>query len=216
MPQQVHVTISGEDGIVDAIGIPAVRKKLLAREEPFNPPPAWFNKPPSEKKSFSVYDVQLLDPKPKKFQRFSYGQPTYAAIDDGVYRYPSYTDYTLEEAKAELNADLSKRFQMAQDKGLNLELAPTVIVALQTTREAQGDYKGLVDRLARIGGVQAFRTHGHQNASADLTTATAIHNAVEEYISQCRANEAAIGAQIDAATTVEALRAIDIETGWPS
>lgn len=52
-------------------------------------------------------------------------------------------------------------------------------------------------------------------APLDAAAIIAAANAIEAHVQACFANEARISAQIEAATTSQALAAIDLEAGWP-
>lgn len=216
MSQQVHVSFSDKDGVVDAVGIPAVREKLLAKDEPFNPSKEWFDKAPSEKKPFGVYDVVDIPVTPQRFQRHSYGQPKYEAIDDGVYRYPSYTDYTLEEAKTELLGDLAaKRYDVeiggtALANGLRVGTDERTRSALNLAMIQIGNGRTKsVNWKTEINGQIGFQ-------SLDVATIELVYEALTAHIEASFDREKALADEVNAAASVDALRAIDLEAGWPS
>ena len=123
---------------------------------------------------------------------------------------------TAAEVGAEREAayqTLRSQFQSARDAGVTINGA-----RIETTPQAQTEIKSLRDFLAgQPGGTtQTFRTRAGDTVTADLATAEAILAAVETRISGVWANDAALGAQLDAAIDIPAIRAIDLSQGWPA
>lgn len=122
----------------------------------------------------------------------------------------------IEAERAVALERLRARFQTSRDAGTTVTLGGEA-VPLATTPQAQGEIKSLKEYIAARpnGTTQAIRTRSGRCIDAGLAIAEAMHAAVEAHVSDAWTNDATLGAAIAAAETIAAIRAVDIEAGWP-
>ena len=117
---------------------------------------------------------------------------------------------TFSEIKSRKLVALSVQFKQKRDSG--------VVVSgylFSTTNDGHQELKALKERLDRVGGTQKAITRAGDMIEADATQATAIFTAVDDYIAACWSREYDLRVEINAATDVTELEAIDITSGWP-
>ncbi|KAA5602335.1 hypothetical protein F1188_20535 [Roseospira marina] len=119
----------------------------------------------------------------------------------------------LEGLRAEWRTRATAAFRRARDAGLTMEICATT-VHVDTTDTAISQIRALRDLLADTGGTQAFVTRSGARIEADAALMTAIHDAVAARWRVILAREEALYAAIDAAATLQDLRAIDTGSGW--
>ena len=213
MPQQAHVT----DGVVDAVGIPSVREKLKQKPDGFNPSNNWFyTTPPSEKKPHGVYDITDLPYEPVPLMHFAYGEPSYDPARDIVFRQAARNDFDIDEAKKRLYTNLAaKRYEVeivgtTLLNGLRVGTDERTRSALNLAmiQIANGRTKS-VNWKIEVNGVTGFQ-------SLDVPMIQQIYTALTSHIEASFDREKQLSDQIERATTVAALREIDIDAGWPS
>lgn len=124
---------------------------------------------------------------------------------------------TLEEAKATALARLADRRWQAETAGV-AHAGHT----WHTTQDGRVNIAGAVQAAAMFEGVHGAGTWStdwktvHGWASVDLATIQAAGLAVVAHIQACFAREKQIADAIEAAATVAAVQAIDLEEGWPT
>lgn len=119
---------------------------------------------------------------------------------------------TLGQAKAEALARLAAHRYERETAGIVING-----VAIQTDRDSQA----LIDALQRsladgIVSSVAFKTAAGQIVNADISTATAIRNAVVLHVQACRSKEAEHAQAVAALTSIASVDAYDVTTGWPA
>lgn len=118
---------------------------------------------------------------------------------------------TLDETKARKITALSAEFTARRNAGV------TVSGNLYaTTNDGHQELKALKERLDRVGGTQKAVTRAGDKIDANAAQATAIFNAVDDYIAACWTREYDLRVEIDAAADKAAIDAIDISVGWPA
>ena len=205
------------DGAIAAVGIRAVRAAIIADGGP-SYDDNWFKTiGTADKKAAGVYEVIDLDPGPQPdfVDKVKQGL-VYDADAKTVSQPYALLEWPFERAREEVRRRLRARFRTALNKGVDVTVAPGVTAEFQTGTEAQTELRGLITRLARVGGTQTFHTRSGAVVTADHAQAQAVYNAVEDYIAAINTTDATHGTAINAAATVADLRGIDIEAGWPA
>jgi hypothetical protein len=126
---------------------------------------------------------------------------------------------TVSERREEVRAEVTVLFNQYSNSS-------TVILnaAIQTDRDAQGDLVRLRDRLqartdaGEVDPVQQIATKSGVYIEATLAIATTLVDGVTAYTEQLWARDAVLNQQLDLATTVADINAIQatINTGWPT
>jgi len=132
-------------------------------------------------------------------------------VQDGIVYSNQVRNTTLGERKAAFIGKLRNYTNHAINRGITING-----VEYKTDLRSQQEINQLANMLDRRGGTQKFVTRGGSVVTGDVTSAAAIRDAVEAYISAVYANEAALQEQIDAATTLTALNKVDVTSGWPT
>jgi hypothetical protein len=134
--------------------------------------------------------------------------PPYDANGNGVV----IDDRTLDEAKAERLALLAERRWQAETSGV-------VIGGVSVPTDAGMQLKITGARLAAEAD-SSYTVRWKVGAGAfvtlDASAVIGLSNSVRAHVQACFDNEAALSAQIIAATTNAAADAVDIAAGWPA
>jgi hypothetical protein len=112
---------------------------------------------------------------------------------------------------------LQARFRTARDLGVDVAIGGEA-VRFETTPQAQSEIRSLRDYLAAQppATTQKIRTRAGRSFVVNRAVAEAMLTAVEDRVSAVWANDATIGAALDAAETITAIRAVDLDAGWPT
>lgn len=173
----------------------------------------FFHLPAAGKAAFNVYEEVLHgSASPDDFNSVIDTGPVWTG--DAVVRTLGTQSRSVADIKSRLRQALTRAYVVHRDSGVIVSLGEQS-VAIDTRPDAQQEVAALVRRLERVGGAQAVRTRSGAIIEADLETAQAIFNAVEDHVADAWRNDASLGAAIDAATTITALQAIDLTAGWP-
>lgn len=132
-------------------------------------------------------------------------------LQDGVVYTNQVRNTSLAERKAKKLKELRSEARRVRAAGLVINGS-----TFQTDRGGQQDLIQLADILGRKGGTQEFVTRSGHIVNADYNTALAIRDAVENYVLAAYVHEAKLQKEINAATTMTALKNIDVTAGWPS
>jgi hypothetical protein len=126
---------------------------------------------------------------------------------------------TVDERREEVRAEVTALFNQYSNSSTMILGA-----AIQTDRDAQGDLVRLRDRLqartdaSEVDPVQQIATESGVYIEATLAIATALVDGVTAYTEQLWARDAVLKNQLNLATTVAEINAIQatINTGWPT
>lgn len=123
-------------------------------------------------------------------------------------------DRRLDAVCADLKAKVADLRWQAETGGMKVNG-----VLIQTDRESRGNLTGAAlraDRALRNGTAYEVRWKAADGwAVFDASTILAVAEAAEAHVNACFVREAEIVAQVDAAVTIDDLRAIDLSSGWP-
>ena len=119
---------------------------------------------------------------------------------------------SLEERRAELLARVRFRRWQAETGGTNVGGTP-----IRTDEGSQAKISGAVALFVNDPTLQAIDWEAQPGVwvTLDAATMTAIGVAVGRHVQACFSNARAIAAQIEAASSITELDAIDLEAGWP-
>lgn len=163
----------------------------------------------SERNVAGIYSVNVVRETLGAFQ--DYGTPTLTFNGTSVTQTLPATDLSLERAKEQALSQIAARRYQAETGGVEAGGVPVA-----TDRDSQGKYTA-----ARIIAKEDANYTVNWKTDAgfqtfDATTLIAVADAVRAHIQACFDREAALAADINNAADLTALRAIDLEAGWPA
>jgi hypothetical protein len=118
----------------------------------------------------------------------------------------------LADLKAAKQSALARRRWQAEEGGTTLGGQPLATDRTTQTKLTAAYIKASADSEYTI---PAWKSGPGIFSALDAATIIAAADAIEAHVQACFANEAALSGEIDAATTIAELSAVDIEASWP-
>jgi hypothetical protein len=197
--------------VTDGVATPATPDEVKAHVEgqldgqhPFKTIERWSR---AYREDLGVYEVQASSPLP--MQRKT-GGLTFA---DGVVS-EAVEDMPLGVAKARLKEQAAQRSRTERIAGTTLTVSGSS-VPLATDWEAESSVQGVITYLGASGVLEAVTRSGHVLRWTPALAVAAL-SAIHYHHAAVHAREAEIVKAIDAASDLDELTAIDINSGWPS
>lgn len=128
---------------------------------------------------------------------------------------------TVAEARDQARSALSVEFERRRDAGISVTIgeATAEIATHLAGRSDLSELVALLERRIAAGEsapTQTAATRAGLVFTANLATATALRDAVADYVSKVWAHDATLNAALTAAGTIAAIDAVQIGAGWPS
>jgi hypothetical protein len=118
---------------------------------------------------------------------------------------------TLEELRARKLAELADLRWEKETSGTTFNGMPVATDAVSQTKYIGAVVGAQIDPNAVINWKMADGTF----VTLDAQAITAVAMAVRAHVQACFDNEAALKAQVEAASSTEEIAAVDLNTGWP-
>lgn len=163
-------------------------------------PAGWFRDPAS-RAALGIIEV-AEQPRPD--------DSLYWVTDNGDGTYTA-TERDIADLRAKWRSDLAARRYAVETGGAVINAIPFATDPVSQTKIVGAAVAAMLDPLLEL----KWKTETGF-VDLDAATITAVAQAVRAHVQAAFDNEAALAAQINAATTLAELQAIDLSAGWPA
>lgn len=162
--------------------------------------------------ALDLYTMAETGPTPGLYERA--GTSAYAKAGTVITKTRSVEDIPLADAKALHKVAATARFRVVRDGGVDLTVGEDTVV-LATTHEARIEIKTLVERLSGEDTQKGVTRSGALIAFTETLAVSALA-AIDDHHAAANAREYDLHDAIDGCADVDAVRAVDIASGWPT
>jgi len=161
-----------------------------------------------------LYNYAEVGPAPGEYQKA--GGASYSVSGDTIIATRAVLDIPLEQAQSEAKRKVKAKRDQVQFGGTEWVDGETTHV-IQTDAGSQAKLTGAVVRTDKKGAAdQSWRMADNSVVTLNKAKFDAMATAVGDHVDACYTQQAVLEAQIDAAADVDAIRAVNIDDGWPS